>query len=216
MELYHAIDKRFSIRQFAPEPISGSTLLALQKAIEGTNRESGLRFQLFQEAPGILVGFQNGSQYIALVGPKGNENKIKLGYYGEKLVLTAVNLGLGTCWVSGSYRKKLCRCVMGPEDMLCGVIAVGIPAAEKPAMPRKTKTAEQLGRTTGEMPDWFRRGIEAVQKAPSGMNVQPVRFILKADAVQAKASPAFFGLDIGIAKLHFELGAGTEGWRWAE
>lgn len=216
MELYDAIGRRFSVRRYTPAALGGSELLAMEKAIAEANRESDLRFQLIQEAPGILKGFVNGNNYIALVAPRGKENKVKLGYYGEKLVLTATGLGLGTCWVSGSYQKNATRCVMGPDDMLCGVIAIGYPDEQKPEPPRKTKPVEKLSRVNGEMPQWFLRGIQAVQQAPSGMNVQPVRFKLKGNSVKASAALSFFGLDVGIAKLHFELGAGKEGWHWAD
>ena len=48
--------------------------------------------------------------------------------------------------------------------------------------------------------------------APTAMNRQNFHFtLLPNNKVKATAKPApFAGLDLGIAKLHFELGAGKE------
>ena len=61
-------------------------------------------------------------------------------------------------------------------------------------------------------PDWFRRGVECAMLAPTAMNRQNFHFtLLPNNKVKATAKPApFAGLDLGIAKLHFELGAGKE------
>ena len=35
-----------------------------------------------------------------------NQQMRKLGYYGEKIVLKAQEMGLNTCWVAGTFNKK--------------------------------------------------------------------------------------------------------------
>ena len=82
---------------------------------------------------------------------------------------------------------------------------------------RKTKTAEELFETDTPVPGWFKSGIAAVQKAPSAVNRQPVTFKYKNDTVTASVkdiSISGMALDLGIAKLHFELGAGGGTWCW--
>ena len=48
------------------------------------------------------------------------------------------------------------------------------------------------------------------------MNQQKFRFVLRGDTVEAATGKGFYAkIDLGIAKLHFELGAGKENFRWA-
>ena len=65
------------------------------------------------------------------------------------------------------------------------------------------------------VPDWFITGMEAVQKAPSAINRQPVLFTYKDEIVTAAIDDITkegFAFDLGIAKLHFEIGAGGGTW----
>ena len=71
--------------------------------------------------------------------------------------------------------------------------------------------------TEGPAPDWFRKGVEAALLAPTAMNQQKFKFTLRGDTVAAKAGMGFYTkVDLGIVKYHFELGAGTDRFRWAE
>ena len=50
---------------------------------------------------------QNAKSYIAMIGNKDDKSvDEKIGYYGEKLVLKAQEIGLNTCWVAGTFNKK--------------------------------------------------------------------------------------------------------------
>ena len=70
----------------------------------------------------------------------------------------------------------------------------------------------------GEAPDWFRAGIEAAMLAPTAVNQQKFKFILHpGHAVEARALFSMVGytvVDLGIAKYHFEVGAGRENFSW--
>ena len=74
---------------------------------------------------------------------------------------------------------------------------------------------ESVMHTEQTPPDWFLRGIDAALLAPTAMNQQKFVFSLKGNTVTAKAGIGFYSkIDLGIAKYHFELGAGTENFRW--
>lgn len=65
------------------------------------------------------------------------------------------------------------------------------------------------------MPDWFKRGMEAVVLAPTAMNQQKFLISLDGNKVNAKALTAFYSkLDLGIVKYHFEVGAGKENFEY--
>lgn len=99
-------------------------------------------------------------------------------------------------------------------EKLCIVIALGYGRTQ--GVPHKSKTISEVAGAEGEMPDWFQNGIAAALLAPTAMNQQKFRFTLKGNQVSAKAGRGFYtGIDLGIAKYHFEAGAGTTGWKWA-
>ena len=153
--------------------------------------------------------------YIAVVGPKGED--VKLGYYGEKVVLLAQTLGLNTCWVGLSYKKQPDQYQILDGESLIAVIALGYGATEGTAHPQK-KGIEHFCHVEGAMPEWFRRGMEAALLAPTAVNQQKFEFILhEGNRVEAKAKFTFIGyaaLDLGIVKCHFEIGAGKENFSW--
>lgn len=67
------------------------------------------------------------------------------------------------------------------------------------------------------MPQWFRNSMEAAQLAPTAMNQQKFLFTLRGNWVSAQAGRGFYTkLDLGIAKYHFEEGAGASGWEWED
>ena len=71
---------------------------------------------------------------------------------------------------------------------------------------------------TGEPPAWFSAGVEAARLAPTALNQQRFRFELLGDGrtVRARALPALScgKVDLGIARLHFELGANAVSHDW--
>ena len=81
----------------------------------------------------------------------------------------------------------------------------------------KSKDMGDLCVCPGEMPGWFRNGMESAMLAPTAMNQQKFRFTLNDDgSVRAETGKGPYAtVDLGIAKLHFEIGAGKENFRWA-
>ena len=66
----------------------------------------------------------------------------------------------------------------------------------------------------GGWPQWAVSAVQAARLAPSGANRQPWRFRMDGDAlVMARADKLYWTapIDLGIARLHVELGAQHEG-----
>lgn len=104
MTLQEAIVARHSVRQYIEKPIEAEKIQQLQTLIDECNREGGLHIQLVTEEPNAFAGgmakygkFRGVRNYIAMICKKGDD--VKLGYYGEKVILLAQTLGLNTCWV---------------------------------------------------------------------------------------------------------------------
>ena len=62
--------------------------------------------------------FRNVRNYIALIGKKTQDLQEKCGYYGEKIVLKAQQLGLNTCWVALTYSKGKTACIIEKDEKL--------------------------------------------------------------------------------------------------
>lgn len=51
--------------------------------------------------------FSGVNSYFAMAGRRADLClREKVGYWGEKLVLEATRLGLGTCWVGGTFDRR--------------------------------------------------------------------------------------------------------------
>lgn len=220
MELIEAIKARHSVRAYNDKKIEGTVKEELQAFIEQCNEESGLHMQLILDEPKAFDGsmarygnFSGVKNYIALIGKKGPGLDETCGYYGEKVVLKAQQLGLNTCWVAMTYSKVKSAYQIDTGEKLCVVIAVGYEKTQ--GVPHKSKSRESVMRGNGSIPAWFKAGVDAALLAPTAMNQQKFVFILDGDEVSAKAGRGFYTkLDLGIVKYHFEAGAGINNFKW--
>ncbi len=75
----------------------------------------------------------------------------------------------------------------------------------------KSKSMEQLCKTDGEIPLWFKKDMECVMLAPTAMNQQKFMFTLCNDKVSVKSTGGFYSkVDLGIVTYHFEIGSGKK------
>lgn len=223
MTLLEAIKERHSVRKYTDGPIEPSKVQALQKEIERINAAAGLNVQLVLEEPrsfasglwkyGQFAGVRN---YLVMAGPKGKAAEEAVGYHGEELVLLAQTLGLNSCWVGLTYTKTPGAFELRRGDMVHCVISLGYgltPGVQHPQRP-----AVEFYEAAGTPPEWFLRGVEAALLAPTAINQQKFRFTLVGqNRVRAQALFSMVGytqIDLGIAKLHFELGAGRDNFDW--
>lgn len=220
MNISEAIEARHSVRQYKDKPLEQDVVLALQTEIEACNKESGLHIQLVKNEPKAFDGFMahygkfsGVTNYIALIGKKGAGLDEACGYYGERLVLFAQQLGLNTCWVAMSYSKIKTAFVIDQGEKITVVIALGY--GETQGVMHKSKSIAEVAKAEGQMPDWFKHGVQAALLAPTAMNQQKFVFTLQGDQVSAKAGMGFYTkLDLGIVKYHFEIGAGDHHFEW--
>ncbi len=210
MTILEAIEQRHSVRKYKDKPIEVSKIQALNQEIEACNQEGGLSIQLVTEDPdvfkGLLAhygGFRGVSNYIALVGPDDSSLDEKAGYYGERIVLKAQQLGLNTCWVAATYKKGRCRAVVTSGQRLVCILAIGYGATQ--GVPHKSKPMEKLCRVNTEPPQWFQDGMHAALLAPTAMNKQNFVITLDGDHVTYEAlKGTYTKVDLGIVKYHFQ------------
>ena len=223
MDVFEAMRARHSVRKYLARPIPADVLAKLREEVDACNREGDLHIQLVVDEPGAFNcamakygSFSGVTNYFVLVGPEGESLEERAGYYGERLVILAQTLGLNTCWVGLTFSKKKAHIEIGPGEKLVLVIALGYGAAQGTA--HKDKPMEKLYRAEGDVPNWFRRGMEYAMLAPTAINQQKFCFTLEPDGrVRAEALKGPFArVDLGIVKYHFELGAGRESFSWAD
>lgn len=220
MNLTEAMKARHSVRQYTEQPLAADAIFELKKAIDDCNQESGLHIQLVTDEPKAFDGsmahygnFSGISNYIALIGKKSPTLDEQCGYYGERLVLKAQQLGLNTCWVALTYSKIKTAFTISQGEKLCCVIALGYGKTQ--GVSHKSKAISDVTKVDGQMPDWFKSGAEAALLAPTAMNQQKFLFSLNGNKVSVKAGMGFYAkIDLGIVKYHFEIGAGTENFEW--
>ena len=229
MTLQEAIQARHSVRAYQGQPLSDADAHALQEKIDALNREGRLHIQLIRNEPKAFQGtlakygkFRGVTDYLVMAGVKADDLDERIGYYGEQLVLFAQTIGLNTCWVGLSYTKVPGTYVLNDGEIIKAYIAIGY--GETQGVSHKIKRIDQVSNVSESTPDWFRHGVEAALLAPTAVNQQKFSFeFLPAEdgqlpRVRAKKGFSLIGythMDLGIAKYHFELGAGTDNFRWA-
>ena len=226
MTLQEAITARHSVRKYIDKEISADIVTVLQDKIVEYNKVGNLNIQLVMNETRAFTGmlsygtFSGVKNYFVMVGKKGDGLDERVGYYGEQLVLLSQTLGLNTCWVGLSYRKVPEAYNVGKDEKLACMIALGY--GETQGVSHKIKTVEQVSNASDLTPAWFKRGVEAALLAPTAVNQQKFSFEYvgmsnNRHQVRAKKGISMIGytqMDLGIAKLHFEIGAGKENFIW--
>ena len=156
------------------------------------------------------------------------------GYAMERIILHAASLGLGTCWLGGTFSRSAFASCLGQEEneVIPAVTPLGYPAG-KPAF---TDRVMHLLAGSKHRKSWnelffegnfsrplsennaavLRDAFEAVRLAPSAVNRQPwrllydtsgeaVHFYCRAEKSASKASFDMNDIDLGIAMCHFDL-----------
>ncbi len=223
MTIQEAIESRHSVRAYTSQPLSGEAVRELREKIAELNGEGRLNIQLILNEPKAFQGvlarygkFRNVNNYIVMAGKKADDLDERVGYYGEQLVLFAQTLGLNTCWVGLSYSKVPGTYVLNDDEKIACYIAIGY--GETQGVSHKIKTIGQVSNATDKTPVWFEKGVKAALLAPTAVNQQKFSFEYLGEEnnhhqVKARRGFSVIGytqMDLGIAKCHFEIGAGKE------
>ena len=225
--MQEAIEARHSVRAYKDLPLSEEIVKLLEDELVKLNNEGQLHIQLICNEPKAFQGtmakygkFRNVNNYLVMAGKKAEDLDERIGYYGEHLVLLAQTLGLNTCWVGLSYSKVPGTYVLEEGEKIACYIAIGY--GETQGVGHKIKTVEQVSNASDITPSWFKKGVEAALLAPTAVNQQKFSFEYVGMSnnhhqVRAKKGFSMIGytqMDLGIAKFHFEIGAGKVNFDW--
>ena len=227
MTIQEAILARHSVRAYQEKPLTDDVVKVLENEISEINLKNKLHIQLILNEPKAFQGtlakygmFRNVSSYLVMAGKKADDLDERVGYYGEYLVLLAQTLGLNTCWVGLSYSKVPGTYVLNEGEKIACYIAMGY--GETQGTSHKIKTIEQVSNVSERTPSWFKKGVDSALLAPTAVNQQKFSFEYMGmtdghHQVRAKKGFSIIGytqMDLGIAKYHFEIGAGKENFEW--
>lgn len=235
MNIVEAIKKRRSARTYTGEPLQDEHITLIRQYIN----------QL--KAP------FNAKARIELISMDSNEEPVKLGTYGwvkgacdylvliyedtpfadtaaaylfEEMILFCTNLGLGTCWLGGSFSRSDFKkqITLQSNEKLRIVSPVGYASDRKRFLEKYIVRADKnhvSRKTFGELffegnfntpltealAGSFLTPLEMVRLAPSANNKQEWRVLRENDILHfyRKPYPMFDMIDMGIALCHFEL-----------
>lgn len=216
VELIEAIKLRSSCRAYAGAP-NAAEYAAMSYAL-GRYQLPGARLVLFPVQEGFFTGMLLGTKRItgcqlaaAVIITDAPHSRVNAGILGESFALEATAMALGTCWVTGSFKRKELHLPLLRNEAVLAVIAVGTPAAPlTPPTSRHRKSPEHFCR--GDFRTWpeeLQDAAALVQAAPSAMNMQPWALYMgpKGEFVLDASDRAH--LDAGIALCHAELALET-------
>ena len=226
MTLLEAIDARHSVRRYISRPLEREVVDCLRAKIDECNSKGNLHIQLVLNErkgfSGMLAygSFSGVENYIVMAGRWADDLDERVGYYGEQIVLLAQQLGLGTCWAGLSYRKVKGAYALDSEEKVACMISLGYP--DDAGRKHKCKSVEDVSNAGVSTPEWFEKGVRAALKAPTAVNQQKfyIEYAGVKDGRHCVCARRLFSMvgytsmDLGIVKLHFEIGAGKDNFEW--
>lgn len=218
MDLNKAMVQRHMVRRYTDKPIPTEIVEKLNQYLKKTNEQYGLSIDLkindtraFTTIAKLLFAKGVRNFFIMAGQDRANLDEM-LGYCGAGLMLYAQTLGLNTWWVGGTFNRKMMEKISS-GNRVAGIIAVGYGQTQ--GVPHKSKTAEQVSSDINHMPPWFRKGIDAALLAPTALARQAFTINGSNNNISILCNSGIFtGVDTGLVKYHFELGAGKENFEW--
>lgn len=228
MDIIDAIRTRRSVRTFDGEPLPDSLCKLLSDAVESATSPFGgdvaVRLKKFDLKGGYrpsTYGIIKGASDFFLLGFGDDEaSALTAGFRFEQVVLKAWQMGLGTCWISSTFKGSVFgREQIWPDGAMLKIVSpVGFPAKQS-ILERVTRLSlgSRNRKSCGElffsgdfrhpysgMGD-FATALEMMRLAPSSANSQPWRALVVGDTVHFYYKPhnAVSVVDCGIGLCHF-------------
>ncbi|SCW63120.1 hypothetical protein SAMN02910456_02267 [Ruminococcaceae bacterium YRB3002] len=220
-DLQTAMTTRHTVRKFTGEPLASDAREALEQRISELNEKYVLNMKLMSGGEKtvslfgrMFLGGEGVREFILLAAPEREGVEEMLGFCSSDLMLFAQTLGINTWWIGGTYDRRQ-MLALAEGDIVAGIVAVGYGKTQ--GTPHKSKTPEQVSSYEGEAPEWFRRGVEAALLAPTAVNRQAFRIKGVGNKVKITyAGGPLSGVDLGIVKHHFAMGAGEDNFEWQD
>ena len=228
MDIIQAMKERRSVRSFNEKPLDKEMIDKLHKIIDESYTLFGgditirlKRFDIKGDFKPSTYGVIKGASDYFLMGiGEGEDSDLTAGFQFEQVVLKAWELGLGTCWIAGTYKgSQFDQGEKWPDGESLKIICpVGFP--EKPRFMEKMMRLtigsnnrkpfselffEENFKTPLNPENKFGEALEMLRLAPSSTNSQPWRVLVDGDKVRFYYKPKYpiTVIDCGIGICHF-------------
>jgi nitroreductase len=242
MDIKQTISIRKSIRTYKNEPLPHEIRDKLEQYIKNVKGpfDTQMRFVMVDTdnavsgaklgTYGVISGA--GTFICAAVKPQDRYEE-NLGYAFEKIILYATSLGLGTCWLGGTFNRSEFSKAVGLEEgeimpvvtplgyarekrsLVDSILYIGAGSKNRKDWPELFFDKSYDTPLSKESSGFFREALEMVRLAPSASNKQPWRIVKDGDILHffLKRSAGYKNiigfdiqrLDIGIAMCHMDL-----------
>lgn len=237
------IKSRISIRTYEPTRLENNTKKSLSDYLDGLKSpfKGNVRLKLIDSGAALNNDIKLGtygvikgaSSFVAAATTKEGMNLEELGYKLECFVLYATSLGIGTCWLGGTFKKgEFAKALELKEDEILPIVTpIGYPAnsegfvgsmMRRIAGSNNRKAWQELffdggfnKRLSKSEAGIYEEALEALRLAPSAANKQPWRIVKEGDKLHfylhhAKGYSEAMDfdmqrIDIGIAMCHLEM-----------
>lgn len=217
MDIEKVIERRHSVRRYTDRPLDDEIISDINRYIGLVSGRTGVRIALVTDerrALGSLTTsygiFKGVANYLVLIGDRHGGDKVRerIGYAGEMALLHTASLGLDTCWVGLTYSRSKVPLDIAPYEKIYAIIAVGYGLDH--GKPHRVKQPGQVSTGYDSAPEWFRHGVDMALLAPTALNQQKFHFALTdgGDVISTTGRGPYTHIDLGIARCHFDIGAG--------
>lgn len=241
------VKERVSVRTYEERPLSSKEKEKINAYIKTLKNpfQVNVSFRLLEtekavkgEKLGTYGMIKGAKDFIGAAVEEGDLALEALGYSFEELILYATSLGLGTCWLGGSFnRSGFANAMQIKENELFPTITpIGYPVGKK----RVTESLVRWAAKSDKRKEWeelfynknfstnlskkdageFAYPLEMLRLAPSAANKQPWR-VLYADHAYHFYEAKSLGdqkpgidiqrVDVGIGACHFHLAVMEKG-----
>ena len=235
MKIVENIQKRRSIRSYTGEPLCKEHIAQIKQYISQLQAPFGIKARIelismhSSEKPiklGTYGWIKGACDYLALIYEDAPFAETAASCIFEQAILFCTDLGLGTCWLGGSFSRRDFKkqIILKPNEKLRIVSPVGYASDKNHFVEKYIVNADKnhaSRKAFGELffdKDFdnpltetnagvFSTPLEMVRLAPSANNKQEWRVLLEDNTLHfyKKPYPMFDSIDMGIALCHFEL-----------
>lgn len=242
MPVEDVIRTRLSVRTYQHQSVEVEVKFKISTYIETLENPFGskISFRLIESSEpvnGAKLGtygiIKGATDFIGVTVKRGENAELSVGYAFEQLILYMTSIGLGTCWMGGTFkRSEFAKAMDVQEDDLFPAISPFGYGAQKRSLSDSLVRYLAKGNQRKSWEELFFDGdfgkslsradagayelpLEMVRLAPSASNKQPWRivrqdgsyhfYLAKTPGYGAALGYDIQKLDMGIAACHFHL-----------
>jgi len=240
-----AILNRVSTRTFIKEEFTMKNIakidsilkeLSLKKGPFGNSFEFTFSLNTNKDGKGQKIGtyglLKNVPAYVGGVCENTLESIVDFGYVFEHIILELTEIGYGTCWLGGTFKRKDYRRNLNENQIIPAISPIGHTASKRSFVDRMLRKSAQSDNRLDDSKMFFdydtlqplgengsieiKQSLCLIRRGPSASNKQPWRVYVEnqvahfyIERTPGYAKPLHYdiqAIDMGIALAHYDIG----------